>query len=196
MVARPRSASLQHNKPRNPRFRIACPTAFYHLLLGSFAFSAVLLAMIGLFGVLSYLVGLREQEIGVRMALGADRGMILKWMLRKGFALGLAGCVFGLLLATLSTKLLQTSCIIVSRFDPLTLIGVPCLLLIIVWWPCLFQRAVRHRLIPCRLCDRNSAGAYSVLDCYISIAGAYQKVVCLRHSACRAAHGLRSRHCC
>jgi len=106
---------------------------FTILLLGSFAFSAVLLAMIGLFGVLSYLVGLREQEIGVRMALGADRGMILKWMLRKGFALGLAGCVFGLLLATLSTKLLQTSLYHVSRFDPLTLIGVPCLLLIIVW---------------------------------------------------------------
>jgi len=44
--------------------------------------------MIGLFGVLSYLVGLREQEIGVRMALGADRGMILKWMLSERLCFG------------------------------------------------------------------------------------------------------------
>jgi len=76
--------------------------------------------MIGLFGVLSYLVGLREQEIGVRMALVPTRNDS-QMDASESFALGLAGCVFGLLLATLSTKLLQTSLYHVSRFDPLTL---------------------------------------------------------------------------
>jgi predicted permease len=104
---------------------------FTILLLGSFAFCAVLLAMIGLFGVLSYLVGRREREIGVRMALGANRGMILGMVLRRGLLLGGVGCVLGMALSVVATNLLRASLYHVSRFDPLTLIGVPCLALLV-----------------------------------------------------------------
>jgi predicted permease len=104
---------------------------FTILLLGSFAFCAVLLAMIGLFGVLSYLVGRREREIGVRMALGANRRIILAMVLRRGLLLGGMGCVLGLILSAVATNLLRASLYHVSRFDPLTLIGVPCLALLI-----------------------------------------------------------------
>jgi predicted permease len=104
---------------------------FTILLLGSFAFCAVLLAMIGLFGVLSYLVGRREREIGVRMALGANRRMILSMVLWRGLLLGVLGCALGLMLSMIVTNLWQASLYHVSRFDPLTLIGVPCLALLV-----------------------------------------------------------------
>jgi ABC-type antimicrobial peptide transport system permease subunit len=104
---------------------------FTILLLGSFAFCAVLLAMIGLFGVLSYLVGRREREIGVRMALGANRRIILAMVLRRGLLLGAMGCALGLMFSAVATNLLRANLYHVSRFDPLTLIGVPCLALLV-----------------------------------------------------------------
>ena len=104
---------------------------FTILLLGLFAFCAVLLAMIGLFGVLSYLVGRREREIGVRMALGANRSIILGMVLRRGLWLGGVGCALGLAMSVVATNLLRASLYHVSRFDPVTLIGVPCLALLV-----------------------------------------------------------------
>jgi predicted permease len=98
---------------------------FTILLLGAFALSAALLAMIGLFGVLSYLVEQSRQEIGVRMALGADRRTILAMILRKGLVLAAAGCAIGLPLAALATSLLSASLYHVQRFDPLTFTSVP-----------------------------------------------------------------------
>jgi putative ABC transport system permease protein len=98
---------------------------FTILLLGAFALSAALLAMIGLFGVLSYLVEQSRQEIGVRMALGADRRTILAMILRKGLLLAAAGCGIGLPLAALATSLLSASLYHVQRFDPLTFTSVP-----------------------------------------------------------------------
>jgi predicted permease len=90
-------------------------------LLGGFAGCAVFLAMTGLYGVLSYLVQQREREIGVRMALGADRAAILTMIVRRGLLLGGTGCLAGLLLSALSAPLLRASLYHVSRFDPLTL---------------------------------------------------------------------------
>jgi predicted permease len=104
---------------------------FTIVLLGSFALCAVLLAMLGLFGVISYLVGRREREIGVRMALGANRGNILEMVLRRGLSLGAAGCALGLALSVAATNLLRASLYHVSRFDPLTLIAVPGLALLV-----------------------------------------------------------------
>jgi len=98
-------------------------------LLSAFALCAVILAIIGLFGVMSYLVEQREREFGVRMALGADRSRILVMITRKGLLLGMTGCSAGLLLSVLSTSMLRANLYHVSRFDPLTLISVPCLLL-------------------------------------------------------------------
>jgi putative ABC transport system permease protein len=105
---------------------------FTILLLGGFALTAALLAMIGLFGVLSYLVGQSRQEIGVRMALGADRRTILIMILRRGFLLATAGCAIGLPLSALATSLLSASLYHVERFDTLTFTTVPIALAAVV----------------------------------------------------------------
>jgi predicted permease len=105
---------------------------FTLLLLIGFASSAALLAVIGLFGVLSYVVETRRKEIGVRMALGATRKTVLALVLRRGLALGVAGCAVGLLLSAVSSPLLAASLYRVHRFDPFTLVSVSLLLMAIV----------------------------------------------------------------
>ncbi|MGD0695003.1 MAG: ABC transporter permease [Terriglobia bacterium] len=101
---------------------------FTLLLLGGFAGMALLLAVVGLFGVVSYMVAERQHEIGIRMALGAERSAILRMVLERGTALGLAGCGSGLLISLLSSRLLVANLYHISRFDPVTLILVPVLL--------------------------------------------------------------------
>jgi predicted permease len=98
-------------------------------LLGTFAACALILAAVGLFGVMSYLVEQREREFGLHMALGADRNRILILISRKGLLLGMVGCLAGLVLSALSTRLLGTNLYHVNRFDPVTFCCVPCLLL-------------------------------------------------------------------
>lgn len=99
--------------------------------LSAFALAAVLLAGIGLFGLLSYVAGDRRREIGVRMALGATRESILAMFLRKGFVLGCMGSLCGLALSGLSARLLRASLYRVSAFDPFTLAAVPALFVLI-----------------------------------------------------------------
>ena len=91
------------------------------LLTGAFAATAVLLAALGIFGVMSYTVTQRTQEIGVRMALGADSEMILRWILRYGgVAIG-AGLLVGLTLVFASGKLLASLLHDVTSSDPMIL---------------------------------------------------------------------------
>jgi predicted permease len=98
-------------------------------LLSAFATCAVILAAVGLFGVMSYRVEQRRREFGVRMALGADRKGILILITRKGALLGAVGCLAGLSLSAVSTSLLRSSLYNVHPFDPITFCSVPCLLL-------------------------------------------------------------------
>ena len=77
-------------------------------LLGAFALLALLLASLGLYGVLSYAVAQRTNEIGVRMALGATSGEILRSFGRRGLALTLGGLAIGLVLATIASRLMTT----------------------------------------------------------------------------------------
>jgi predicted permease len=118
---------------------------FTVLLLGSFAMIAVLLAAIGLFGVISYLVAERTREFGVRMALGADRTSIYWQVLKRAAELAVGGCGIGLLLSVFASRLLQASLYQVSRFDLATLVLLPLLLLSVVlfaaYWPA--RRATR-----------------------------------------------------
>ena len=109
------------------------------LLLGAFAGLALMLATIGIYGVVSYSVMRRTQEIGIRMALGADRGRIFKmivrqavWMAGMGLGLGTLASMMVLRMVPSFTHLLYG----VSSSDPLTLLGVSAVLLISALFAC------------------------------------------------------------
>ena len=98
------------------------------VLLGVFAGVAVLLASVGIYGVMSFLVVQRTQEIGVRMALGAQRSDVLKLILGRSLKLISAGAAIGLIVALMSTSMLQALLYNVSAFDTPTFVLVTILL--------------------------------------------------------------------
>jgi len=112
---------------------------FTVLLLGAFAGLAFLLAAVGLFGVISYVVAERTREFGIRMALGANRGKIYRQVLARATQLSLGGCVLGLVIAPLAARLLRSSLYQVRSFDPATMLLVLFLLLGVAlaaaYWP-------------------------------------------------------------
>jgi putative ABC transport system permease protein len=97
---------------------------FYAVMLGVFAGVAGLLAAIGVYGVLAYAVIQRTQEIGIRMALGAQRAQVLALVLRKGLILTTAGVAFGLVGAAAATRFLQGMLFGITPLDPKTFIAV------------------------------------------------------------------------
>jgi predicted permease len=106
---------------------------FSMILLSIFAAVALLLASVGMYGVLSYVVGQRMQEIGIRMALGADRRNVLLWVLGHGARLALIGAAVGVAAALGLTQIMQSSSLLygVHAYDPWTL-GCMTLLLMLV----------------------------------------------------------------
>jgi putative ABC transport system permease protein len=99
-------------------------------LLGVFAGLALLLASIGIYGVMSYAVSQRQVEIGVRMALGADRGQVLSMMVRSGLSTIAIGLGAGLVLALVLTRLMKGMLFDVRAWDPLALGGAALLLIL------------------------------------------------------------------
>jgi putative ABC transport system permease protein len=99
------------------------------VLLAVFAAVALLLATVGIYGVMSYMVSQRTQEIGIRMALGADRSGVVMMVLRQALGLAAAGLAAGLLAAAGLTGLLRTMLFDVKPGDPVTFIGVVTVLL-------------------------------------------------------------------
>ena len=93
------------------------------ILLAAFAGLALLLASIGIYGVMSYGVAQRKVEIGVRMALGADRGQVLSMMLRSGMGMIAVGLAVGVVLALALTRLMSGMLFAVKAYDPLALGG-------------------------------------------------------------------------
>ena len=125
------------NSASQPRFRTA--------LLGAFAVMALLLAAIGIYGVIGYSVAQRTQEFGIRMALGARPLDVLRMVVGKGAALGIAGVAFGLVASLLLTRTLASFLFQVKATDPLTFIAVSALLIAVALFACYLpaRRAVR-----------------------------------------------------
>jgi putative ABC transport system permease protein len=94
---------------------------FIVTLLGVFSGVALLMAVLGLYGVISYSVAQRTQELGIRMALGAQRGQVLALVVGQGLRLAGAGTLVGLAAAAAFSSVLQSQLFHVSPFDPLTL---------------------------------------------------------------------------
>ena len=97
-------------------------------LVGLFAALALVLATVGIYGVMSYVVAGRTQEIGIRIALGAQRGDVFKLVVGQGMALAGAGLVLGLIAAAGVTRYLSSQLFHVKAIDPLTYAGVTVLL--------------------------------------------------------------------
>jgi putative ABC transport system permease protein len=121
------------------------PRRFNLYLLGMFAGVALLLAAIGLFGVMAYLVSQGTREIGVRLALGATRAEIFRLILGRGVALAAGGALLGVVGAVWLTRLMESLLFSVSPNDPLTFVAVPLLLMAVALLACYIpaRRAMR-----------------------------------------------------
>ncbi len=130
-----------------PRFNTA--------LLGALSLLALFLTLVGLYGVMSYSVAQRAPEVGIRMAIGARAGDVLRMILGEGMRLVGAGIVLGLLLSVLVTRLMGSLLFDVSATDPLTLAAISMLLsavaILACWIPA--RRATRVDPMVALRCD-------------------------------------------
>src|SRR6185295_387848 len=128
------------SRPRTMNEVVAASLAtrrFSMILLNSFAVVALLLASIGIYGVISYLVGQRTHELGIRIALGAQRRDVLRLVLNHGMKMALAGVALGLLCSLGLTRLMTRMLYGVSATDPATFAVITLLLISIALLACL-----------------------------------------------------------
>ncbi|HXZ41074.1 MAG TPA: ABC transporter permease [Terriglobales bacterium] len=118
---------------------------FSSALLGSLAALGLLLASVGVYGVLSYGVSQRTREIGIRMALGAAQKDVLSLVVGQGMKLLLTGTAVGLALALLLTRLISGLLFGISASDPVTFASIVVFLAAVAFWACYFpaRRAAR-----------------------------------------------------
>ena len=106
-------------------------------LFGLAGFMGLLIAIVGIYGVISFAVARRTQEIGIRMALGARRGQVLAMVLKQGLVLTVIGAGIGLGLSLVLSRTAASLLYGVSPTDTLTFVAVPVLLLLIALAACL-----------------------------------------------------------
>jgi putative ABC transport system permease protein len=116
--------------------------------LGSFGVLALVLAAVGIYGVMSYVVAGRTREIGLRMALGAQSWNVRSLILRQGMTLALIGSVIGLAIAFGATRLLKSVLYGVSASDPVTFLGVTFLLAAVALFACWLPARRATRIDP------------------------------------------------
>ena len=128
---------------------------FSMLMLGLFATIALILATIGIYGVMAYLVNQGSRELGIRIALGASPRSILSLVVRQGMALAFSGMMIGLAAAFLLTRLLRSLLFGVEATDPITFVGISLLLAMIALLASYIpaQRAARIDPIVSLRCD-------------------------------------------
>ena len=106
------------------------------LLLGIFGGLGFVLALVGVYGVMSYLVSLRTREIGIRMALGADRGQVLRLVIAHGLKLTLTGVFIGVASGLAVTRFMRSFLFGISATDPLTFVSIAVLLTLVALAAC------------------------------------------------------------
>ena len=123
---------------------------FSMILLSAFAAMALLLASVGMYGVISYVVSQRTQEIGVRMALGADRSHVLRWVLEQGGRLAVIGAGVGLAGALIVTRVMAQSSLLygVRSYDPWTMGAVTAILILVALAACFVPARRATRIDP------------------------------------------------
>ena len=135
--------------------RALAPRRLSMILLGVFAGLALVLACVGIYGVISYLVGQRTHEIGVRIALGAQRSDVMRMILGEGAKMALVGVVAGLAAAFGLTRLMANQLFGVTAHDPLTYAAVAVLLMLVAIFACYVpaRRAMRLDPVAALRCD-------------------------------------------
>ena len=112
------------------------PARMAAIALGSFGVLALILAAVGIYGVMSHVVAGRTREIGLRMALGAQLGDVRRLIVRQGMMLGIIGSAVGLLIAFGGAQMLKSLLYGVSATDPITFGGVALALLGVALFAC------------------------------------------------------------
>jgi predicted lysophospholipase L1 biosynthesis ABC-type transport system permease subunit len=123
---------------------------FAMILLGAFAALALVLASVGIYGVMAYLVGERTQEIGIRMALGAKRGDVLSLVLWRGARLTLVGAGIGIGATLLLTPLMRSLLFEVKSYDPIILASVTALMMAVALAACVIPARRAASIDPMR----------------------------------------------
>ncbi len=128
--------------------RAMAPTQFALFLVSVFAFTAIVLAAVGLYGVLSTIVRQRTAEIGVRIAFGAQTATIFQLVLGQGLRLSIMGLALGLVVAAASTRVMASMLIGVKPTDPATFAGIAGLFMLVAAIACWLPARRAARLNP------------------------------------------------